>query len=374
MHYEKYGGFQELLNGVWEVLPEGTPLIGGTVAGFMSMDGVFSRGVSSVAISGKLDAVPALSRGTRKNPQKVALEVARQLIGKHLILTFMPGPSMPITGKGERIIVSRSKYSSRLAPQLLKISTTKFNKGVGREMEVLDKLAEAVKSDIIGGSTIDDNRYHENYQFFQNSIFTDALVSIGLRGINYKLATVETMPMPEKWYKVTKKGAFGHVVQKIENIDAIDIYIRELGYDRDIIFEEPNLVHRRFVFVPAVTKDQYGNYHPRCPGAFHGGSLGFGHPVFDLIGFSTTNGRYILNSFINFFKSFQKETKFLLSFCCAVLFEALGKSTYILWDKIREVYDKDYMMLFSGGEFFSPKENYKGARILEMSLTGVSLW
>ncbi|MCD6237631.1 MAG: hypothetical protein J7K13_06755, partial [Thermoplasmata archaeon] len=34
IHYEKYGGFQELLNGVWDVLPEGTPLIGGTVAGF----------------------------------------------------------------------------------------------------------------------------------------------------------------------------------------------------------------------------------------------------------------------------------------------------------------------------------------------------
>ena len=28
IHYENYGGFQELLNGVWEVLPDGTPLIG----------------------------------------------------------------------------------------------------------------------------------------------------------------------------------------------------------------------------------------------------------------------------------------------------------------------------------------------------------
>ena len=42
IHYEKYGGFQELLNGVWEVLPEGTPLIGGTVAGFMNNYGCFT--------------------------------------------------------------------------------------------------------------------------------------------------------------------------------------------------------------------------------------------------------------------------------------------------------------------------------------------
>ncbi len=36
IHYEKHGGFQEFLNGVWEVLPKGTPLIGGTVAGFIN--------------------------------------------------------------------------------------------------------------------------------------------------------------------------------------------------------------------------------------------------------------------------------------------------------------------------------------------------
>ena len=36
IHYEENGGFQELLNGVWDVLPKDTPLIGGTVTGFMN--------------------------------------------------------------------------------------------------------------------------------------------------------------------------------------------------------------------------------------------------------------------------------------------------------------------------------------------------
>ena len=40
IHYEKHGGFEEFLNGVWDVLPEGTPLVGGTVAGFMNKNGV----------------------------------------------------------------------------------------------------------------------------------------------------------------------------------------------------------------------------------------------------------------------------------------------------------------------------------------------
>src|SRR5512136_1247059 len=44
IHYEKYGGFQEFLNGVWDILPKKTPLIGGTVAGFINNYGCFSRG------------------------------------------------------------------------------------------------------------------------------------------------------------------------------------------------------------------------------------------------------------------------------------------------------------------------------------------
>jgi hypothetical protein len=51
IHYEKYGGFQEFLNGVWDVLPEGTPLVGGTVTGFMNNYGCFSRGTSGLAVS-----------------------------------------------------------------------------------------------------------------------------------------------------------------------------------------------------------------------------------------------------------------------------------------------------------------------------------
>ena len=51
IHYEKHGGFQEFLNGAWDVLPEGTPLIGGTVAGFINPHGCFTRGATALAVS-----------------------------------------------------------------------------------------------------------------------------------------------------------------------------------------------------------------------------------------------------------------------------------------------------------------------------------
>ena len=51
IHYEKHGGFQEFLNGVWDVLPKGTPLIGGTVAGFANKYGCYTRGAMAMSIT-----------------------------------------------------------------------------------------------------------------------------------------------------------------------------------------------------------------------------------------------------------------------------------------------------------------------------------
>ena len=55
IHYEKYGGFKEFLAGIWEILPKGTPLVGGTVAGFINNQGCFTRGASALAISSGIE-------------------------------------------------------------------------------------------------------------------------------------------------------------------------------------------------------------------------------------------------------------------------------------------------------------------------------
>jgi len=376
IHYEKYGGFQELLNGVWEVLPEGTPLIGGTVAGFMMSEGVYSRGTAGVVFGGSFTVQGAFSRGTRRNPNRVAREVSNQLSGEHLVLTFLPGPSMPNIKSGEKLIVTKSKTVAKVAPKLLEFSTTRLNKGVGREMEVLETLSVNLPSSCIAGSsTIDDNKYNDNFQFFNRNFYSDALAVIGVNYPNFHVYTIETMPMPTRWYRVTQKKAFDHIVEKIEGKPALSVYLNELGYSEDMIFDEPHLVHRRFVFAPIVTRDKYGGYHPRCPGTFYGKSMGFGHPIFDEVGFSYTNGEYVSDTFKSFFEKFNDErTVLLLSFSCAVLYEALGKGIYKIYSDIREWFDKDYLLIFGGGEILSEREKQKGPKILEMSLTGVGLY
>jgi len=375
IHYETHGGFQEFLNGVWDVLPKDTPLIGGTVAGFMTKEGVFSRGAVAVGISGNFNVEKTYARGTRKNPKHVAKVVSESLDRENsLLLTFLPGPSMPNVGK-DKLIVTKSKTMVAIAPKALEISTVHLNKGVGREMEVLENLSKLVKSDIIGSSTIDDNRYNDNYQFFDRNYFSDSLVVLGIDNINFHLDTIKTMPIPEKWYDVTNKKTFGHILKKIDGKSALSVYLDERGYSSDLIFDAPDLVHRRFVFVPVLTKDEYGGIHPRCPGTFYGESLGFGHPIFNQVGFSLTDGKYINDQFQEFIKKFdQNKTQFLLMFSCAVLFEALGLGTFRIYENLKKEFKKDFLILFGGGEVISEKSTNEGPKILEMSLTGVGFY
>lgn len=376
IHYKKYGGFEEFLAGIWDVLPKGTPMVGGTVVGFMTKKGVYSRGAVAVGFTGNIDVESAFAHGTRKNPKKVSLEIKKQLKqDKNLMIAFLPGPSMPSLKKGEKIIVTKSKTMAKIAPKALELSTKRFNKGVGREMEVLEGLSELVKSDIVGCSTIDDNRYNDNYQFFNKNYYSDSLVLLAIDNLKYSLNSIGTMPIPEKWYQVTKKKTFGHILDKIEEKKALLFYLQELGYSSELIFDEPDLVHRRFVFAPVLTKDDYGGIHPRCPGTFYGDSLGFGHPIFDAIGFSLTDGEFINKQFLKFVQKFNEhDTKFMFIFSCAVLFEALGSRFFKLQEEIVKNYKNDFLMIFGGGEIISERHENKGPKILEMSLTGVGFY
>ena len=115
IHYEKYGGFEELLKGVWDVLPKNTPLIGGTVAGFINNYGCFTRGTTALSVSyPNMDVVLGFGKNTKRNPKKAANQCS-QMIKKgfssskyenKLLLNLIAGPSrMKIPGKGYTFVV-----------------------------------------------------------------------------------------------------------------------------------------------------------------------------------------------------------------------------------------------------------------------------
>jgi len=80
IHYKDHGGFQELLNGVWEVLPKGTPLIGGTISSFINNYGCYARGATALAISyPKMDVAIGIGRHTKITPKRAATKCAETI-------------------------------------------------------------------------------------------------------------------------------------------------------------------------------------------------------------------------------------------------------------------------------------------------------
>ena len=80
IHYKNHGGFQEFLSGVWDVLPNETPLIGGTIAGFINNHGCYTRGATALAISyPKMDIALGYGINTKRNPKKAAKTCATMI-------------------------------------------------------------------------------------------------------------------------------------------------------------------------------------------------------------------------------------------------------------------------------------------------------
>ena len=80
IHYKEHGGFKKLLEGARDVLPEGIPLIGGTIQGFIIPQGCFVRGVAALAVYyPQMDVAVGFGKNTRRNPKHAAMECIKMI-------------------------------------------------------------------------------------------------------------------------------------------------------------------------------------------------------------------------------------------------------------------------------------------------------
>ncbi|MEM2918270.1 MAG: hypothetical protein QXY62_02075, partial [Candidatus Altiarchaeota archaeon] len=153
IHYEKYGGFKEFLNGVWEVLPEGTPLIGGTVAGFITPEDCFVHGAAGLAVSyPNMDVAVGVGYNTKRNPTKAGKECGKQLTKRlqtspypngivyHLISasTIYNIPGMKRVLRFNNSLINR--VFSLVAAYVADFSVFLFQRGLGNEDKIYESL------------------------------------------------------------------------------------------------------------------------------------------------------------------------------------------------------------------------------------------
>ena len=100
IHYKKE--FKKILGGIRSNFPD-TPLIGGTVAGFMTNEGSYTRGVTVLAVDySNIKVNIGIGHDTKKNPEKAALEFIKMITDNKSYLD--------LTEKFLFILISGTRY------------------------------------------------------------------------------------------------------------------------------------------------------------------------------------------------------------------------------------------------------------------------
>jgi hypothetical protein len=361
IHYEKYGGFQEFLHGVWDVLPKETPLIGGTVTGFMNNYGCFSRGASALAVSNpSMDVAVGVGKNTKRNPHRAAKQCAEMIQNSlkespyknKFLLNFISGPVMPsIPGVGQKKYI-RSGFISNFALQTFSLSQTLMQKGLGREDEIFEETVQQLPEyQMILGTSMDDYKGIRNYQFFNDKILTNAVLNLGITtDLDLNVCTTHGMKDTDLHFTITKLGAGNHAICKINNKPAATELLRLLDWPEGFLTEEtmlhtilyyPISLKRRGRKVPVVMPLIMKDY------IFVPCIIDYGD-----VSILTVNGKDLINAVkenLDFFHNIEPE--FGLFSTCITILQTLGHKTNMLHEELcRYFKDKSFLLFYGAGE------------------------
>jgi len=349
IHYEKHGGFEEFLNGVWDVLPSGTPLVGGTVAGFMNNQGCYTRGAVALAISNpSINVAIGVGRDTKRNPIH-AVKKCVEMINKQnrkidFYFEFVSGPIIPtFPGMGKRTVI-KSKITGNL---MLKAIPTLFkaNMGTDRADELLDNLVCCINNPLIGAVCYDDGKLSKNYQFYNKEILKNAILLLGISSdFKPEFQTVTALKPRGIKIKVEVEGD-GRTVKKINGKSASSELFKVLNWKEISIRKVEKFYSQAFYYPFCYHKKD--KIHAAMLGLILGENIYFANKLEsnELELFGLTGNKIISESK----KIFSKESKFIYGVICETYIETLGSNIY----KIKDIIDsstKEYLFLFAGGE------------------------
>jgi hypothetical protein len=361
IHYEKYGGFQEFLHGVWDVLPTGTPLVGGTVTGFINNYGCFSRGASALAVSYPyMDVAVGVGKNTKRTPNQAAKHCAEMIQNSlkdthyknKFLLNFISGPVMPsIPGVGQKKYI-RSGFVSNFALQTFGLSQTLLQKGLGREDEIFEQTVQQMPDyQMILGTSMDDYKGIRNYQFYNTKVLTNAVVNLGIAtDLDLDLCTTHGMKKTNLHFTITKLGAGGHAICKINHKPAVPELLNLLQWPDEFLNEEkmlhtilyyPISLKRHGREVPVVMPMMMKNYI-FVPCIIDEGDVSV----------LTVSGKDLINAVkenLQFFHGIQPE--FGLFSTCITILQTLGDKTNMVHNELcRYFKEKAFLLFYGAGE------------------------
>jgi len=364
IEYESQGGFQEFLNGVWEVLPEGTPLAGGTVTSFMSREGCFARGAVALAVSHPhVNVAVGYGKNTKRNPKKAARHCLKMLkkglkneYNNKVLLSFISAtkpPSMPGV-KSANVISSR--FLAKLMLPMLSFIQKVFQKGIGREEEVLEEITRELSDfNLIHGSSTMGSPYVKNYQFINNSFFKDSVVVLGIESdfsIDLNFAT--GAEKSDITFKITKISRNKKIVKKINNKPAFTEFLRLMNWSKESI-DSINWTDTGVRY--PIGFEKKGRIMPRPQLMIVGDYLGVLCKIEEKDAFILKmDYNKIFNAMDEVLKNERPKLGLFLS--CFSQRDLLGIKVFDVQEKLKQYFqDRPFLLIYTGGEaMYKPKE------------------
>ena len=369
IHYKDHGGFEEFLNGVWDVLPENTPLIGGTVTGFMNNYGVYTRGTTALAVSNPdMDVVIGYGKNTKRNPKKAARQCAKIIQNglqdskyeNKFLLNLISASEMPnIPPLGRKKII-REGLLIKIIMQMLGFSQYVLQKGSGRDDEVIREMTKILPDYyMLGGGTLDDGTGFTNYQFINRKILTNSVVTLGIK-TKHKLGVMTTHNMKKTGidFKITKASKDGGIIHEINGKPAASELIRLLNWPKDFLKDE-TWFKTNYYFPLGYHLENSDDLGSRVVVGIFGESLVTTirekNPDVSVL---TTDGKSLLNTIESNLSSFPNKPEFGLIASCSTRLITMGGMAYRARDSVIDYFGKrPFIVFYVGGEStYSPEK------------------
>ena len=362
IHYEKHGGFQEFLNGVWDVLPKGTPLVGGTVSGFLNNYGCYARGAAALAVSYyDMEVTAGVGHNTKRNPKKAVDTISKEISKKskynnNVLIEILPTAVIPnLPGIGQKNII----YSKKMGNSFIKLLPvmTKLNFGFDRADEIIEHLSKRFEDRVIvGGCTMDDNKMLRNYQFYDYEIKNNSLLVLNI-SIPKKIYTETIIGLKtlDVSFTVDNISKDKHVIKKIDGNGARSSLFKKLNLKIEEKADVYQLYKNAFYYPLGFKKGTL--WHAGMIGLIYGENLIFANKIenrtLTLLSLSIENIMKNLNESIDNLN--EKNILCILGFACETFIETLGNNIF----EIQKSFEKlgvPYLVPFMAGEsIYTPK-------------------
>jgi len=271
---------------------------------------------------------------------------------KKFLLNLISGPETPnIPGFGRKKII-RSGFISKFAMQAIGMSQLLFQKGLGREDEIFEYIVQKLPEyNMVLGTTLDDYRGINNYQFFNYNVLTNSIVNLAIAtGLDMGVHTTHGMKKSNIKFEITKLSRNKHIIHKINNKPSVPELLRLLDWPEDFLNDKTMLKTIPYyplslkrndrevpVVMPLILKDSIV-----LPCLIDDGEVSV----------LTVNGKNLVNAMktnLEFFNEIQPEFGIISS--CVTILETLGSEINILREDMLNYFgEKPFLMFWCAGE------------------------